>query len=263
MFSLWISIEEILIISACCCCCYCCCLSAASPISSTQCLAGSKSTATTGTFPTGVFLDVRNPAPCSGTLVAWNYCFYPTSFSTQRTVSVTVGVWQFSKEFGRHVAVESSLDVLSADLSRQNPNQRPFFLCGMKTVTSGIEIQQGSVVAVVANSSGSFRLPVLGMALDGTDYVLNLETSINVSLRMHVSAVIQDDAPFSTTSMTEVLSRGGVGGGVAVPVGVVVGVVVLLVATVMAVLLCLFWRSRQKERTATLKTYGMCRSVCV
>ena len=170
-----------------------------------------------------------------------------------------VGVWQFDKELGRYVVLESSLDVLSEDiLQQQNFNQLPHFLCGTKTVTSGVEIPQGGVVAVVANSSGSglTRLPVLGMAFGDNDYLLNLETSTNESLRMHVSAVIQGVAP-SSTAVVGVAS--GIGVGVAAGVGLVVGILVVLVAAVISVLLCLFWRSRRNQtRSSTLKTYGMC-----
>ena len=46
----------------------------------------------------GLYIDVDHPAPCSGELTAWHYCYYEP-FATRRiTYTVQLGVWRLNPQ---------------------------------------------------------------------------------------------------------------------------------------------------------------------
>ena len=184
--------------------------------------------------------------------MAWNYCYYSDiiSLNNRGTYSVDVGVWFYNRVTQGYDFMESSRTTISIELAQQQIQDRsPSIFCGKKAVSSDIEVVEGNVVGAIVNASTSMRLPLLGSGLVDGDYVLDLETSQNRSLRIHLSAVIQ--LPLAVPSFRS-------SSDVAVSVSVVVVVLVLLVAATAAVLMCLFWRNRRMNHNSTqFKSYGM------
>lgn len=92
----------------------------------------------------GQYVNLNDPASCSGNLTAWHFCYYRSSIDTTApTYSVYLRVWRNRQ--GNTYNLVSTAEV------RGNPNQNAGDLvCVDATLTEDqyIPVQQGDVIAV-------------------------------------------------------------------------------------------------------------------
>ncbi len=223
-----------------------------------MCVAGSNPVASSPSTDNGIFLDTLRPAPCPGTLLAWNYCYYPKEAVNPANYSITVGVWALNGSDTQYRLLEPTLTTITVTLPQRNANQVPVIECGRQTIANGAEIAQGNVVGIIANSSSQTRLPILGQGSTGENSsLLNLQNLWNFrNVALHLFVEVRDSR-IEATTLGPVDEAAILSVGVTVAISVVVVLLVVLVAAVFTLMLCLSWRSRRTSMaTPSLKTYG-------
>ena len=59
-----------------------------------ECALGSSLNSTSRSEETGHFLDLSQPATCSGNLVAWHFCYYANTVMPNEVLGITFRVWR-------------------------------------------------------------------------------------------------------------------------------------------------------------------------
>ena len=59
-----------------------------------------------GSNPTpGLFIDLDNPATCSGVITEWNICYYnPRGFTFEDHLQIALQIWRFEEQVGTQLA---------------------------------------------------------------------------------------------------------------------------------------------------------------
>ena len=124
------------------------------------------------------YLNTQNPAPCSGNVTTWEYCYY----------SPDVTAREYWASFGIYKLVESNYQLVSDKFRIIIPNNdseigSSSFTCRTFTTPSVTTIQQGDVVGacvhdVVRGSFGGTRAQINLAGRSTADYSL-LEIPVN------------------------------------------------------------------------------------
>lgn len=107
----------------------------------------------------GLYIDLDNPAPCSGQITQWNLCYYdPTPLHSENTVVIGLQVWRFDQlRQNGNLMGENVEEVLIPP----NPTSFKCLLIAvdrerMVNVSAGdflgVTLRQNSVLPVVANA---------------------------------------------------------------------------------------------------------------
>ena len=55
----------------------------------------------------GLFIDLDNPATCSGVITEWNVCYYnPRRFNFEDRLQITLQIWRFEEQVGTQLATQ-------------------------------------------------------------------------------------------------------------------------------------------------------------
>ena len=132
----------------------------------------------------GLFLDLQNPAPCNGTVTAWNYCFYRIESASDINYIVDFVVYQ--RMGSNYQLVENR----TVDMSgRQLRDLNSDFTCDMISLQESemFEIREADVLGACLNDEGNNQkmLDILAESVTNTLYVtdgctqsVNIPTSI-------------------------------------------------------------------------------------
>ena len=142
---------------------------------------------TVGFLNPGLYIDIDNPAVCSGQITAWNVCYYnPRLFSHLNTLPISLQIWRNGVRVGAYVesvtipASPPSFRCITIQLS---PNEYMDVRVGD---VIGVVMNANEVLPVVGNSNGVrllFSQSAPASVNTGTLTVLN-------NMVLHVTAVI-------------------------------------------------------------------------
>jgi len=100
----------------------------------------------------GLFLDLQNPAPCNGTVTAWNYCFYRLESASDLNYLVDFVVYR--RMGSNYQLVESrTVDMSGPQLARLNSD----FMCDTISLQQSemFEIREADVLGACLNDEGN------------------------------------------------------------------------------------------------------------
>jgi len=132
----------------------------------------------------GLFLDLQNPAPCNGTVTAWNYCFYRIESASDLNYLVDFVVYR--RRGSNYLLVESTtVDMSGRQLAALNSD----FMCDTISLQESekFEIREADVLGACLNDEGNNQkmLDILAESVTNTLYVtdgctqsVNIPTSI-------------------------------------------------------------------------------------
>jgi len=136
----------------------------------------------------GLFLDMQNPAPCNGTVTAWNYCFYRIESASDINYIVDFVVYRRRGNGVMYDLVESmTVDMSGGQLEDLNSH----FTCDTISLQESemFEIREADVLGACLNDEGNNQkmLDILAESVTNTLYVtdgctqsgVNIPTSIN------------------------------------------------------------------------------------
>lgn len=156
--------------------------------------------------PSGLYIDIDNPVPCTGQLTVWYFCYYEP-FNTKTTMySLQLTVWRFDPQTNTYSKQGEE------NVSIRVRRRRDDFKCDDVSLKRNkyIDIQRGDYLGVVL---GDPALPLSGVfsgsrvfhasATDLTDEVTGMLREIGGS-GLHLSADISEILiimpPYSETS---------------------------------------------------------------
>ena len=122
----------------------------------------------------GLFLDLQNPAQCSGIVTAWNYCFYRIESASDLNYIVDFVVYRRRQGSSDYDLVQSSyrtVDMTGNQLAALNSH----FNCLTITLPESemFEIQEDDVLGACLNDAGNDQkmLDILAESVTNTLYV--------------------------------------------------------------------------------------------
>ena len=132
-----------------------------------------------------LFLDLQNPAQCSGTVTAWNYCFYRIESALNQTYIVDFVVYRRVGSGNIYRLVENSntiVDLSGGQLAALNSD----FNCTRTPLPESemFEIQESDVLGACLNEVGSNHkvLDILAESVTNTLYAIVgcTESGVNI-----------------------------------------------------------------------------------
>jgi len=136
----------------------------------------------------GLFLDLQNPAPCNGTVTAWNYCFYRIESASD--INYIVDFVVYRRMGSNYQLVESrTVDMSGPQLAALNSD----FMCDTISLQESemFEIREADVLGACLNDEGNNQkmLDILAESVTNTLYAtdgctqsgINIPTSIRSS----------------------------------------------------------------------------------
>ncbi len=128
-------------------------------IARSQCIVGDTVEATESFITNGQYVNLNEPASCSGNLTAWHFCYYRDSIDTTSTIyTIFLRVWR--KVQGSRYSLVSTAEV------RGTPNQNAGdIICVNATLTEDqyVSVEQGDVIAVYL----PFTIPTVSLLASG------------------------------------------------------------------------------------------------
>jgi len=92
----------------------------------------------------GLFLDLQNPAPCNGTVTAWNYCFYRIESASD--INYIVDFVVYRRIGSNYQLVESrTVDMSGPQLARLNSD----FMCDTISLQESEMLRSGRRMCLV------------------------------------------------------------------------------------------------------------------
>ena len=137
-------------------------------------------------FP-GLFIDLDNPATCSGQVLQWRLCYYnPSNFHFERDLTIGLQVWRFDQQQRRGSLVGQNILVVTI------PEELENFQCITLDPSEDeppLNITQGDLLGVTLRQD--FVLPVVATAPNQSPAPRMLFTQPSV---FTVTEVDRDDA---------------------------------------------------------------------
>ena len=101
---------------------------------------------------TGLFLDFENPAPCSGTVTAWNYCFYRIESDPNVNYTVDFAVYRRRNNVFYDLVESRRVDMSGGQLAALNSD----FMCDTIPLHQSemFEIQEDDVLGACLSDVG-------------------------------------------------------------------------------------------------------------
>ena len=126
----------------------------------------------------GLYIDINNPAPCSGQLTEWHYCYYEPSTRRASTYTVQLGVWRLNSQSNLYTKMGEF--EITQRVERRSNN----FRCASIQLQSDqyIDIAMGDYLGVIVGT------PTLPMAVSFAGSRLLRATSVTDASTLSVSA---------------------------------------------------------------------------
>ena len=122
----------------------------------------------------GLFLDLQNPAQCSGIVTAWNYCFYRVDSASDLNYIVDFVVYRRRPDSSNYNLVESSKRTFGMTGNQLAALDGHFNCYTIQLPESAMfEIQEDDVLGACLNDAGNNHKPldVLAESISNTLYV--------------------------------------------------------------------------------------------
>jgi hypothetical protein len=165
----------------------------------------------------GLFIDVDNPATCSGVIREWNICYYnPRNFNTRDNLQISLQVWRFEAGFrngdaGNRVARQVTTVNIPEDPENFQCITIPqdVFMNITEGDMIGVSLSLNAVLPVVANSQDGSRLLFFQASLVQLSTVSIQGNAFLSNQMLHVSAEIGERFVNYHDHMQHSTSRGG------------------------------------------------------
>ena len=136
----------------------------------------------------GLFLDLQNPAQCSGIVTAWHYCFYRLESSSDINYIVDFVVYRRRQGSNDYDIVESSYRTV--DMSGNQLRALNNFNCRTVQLPASdmFEIQEDDVLGACINDEGNDQkmLDILAESVTNTLYVTDGCTESRASIASRI-----------------------------------------------------------------------------
>ena len=175
--------------------------------SDVTCTLGRTDLEETSANPTpGLFIDLDNPATCSGQVLQWRLCYYnPSNFHSERDLIIGLQVWRFDQPQRRGSLVGENVLPITIPIPEELENFQCITLDPSEDVPPlnvtegdllGVTLRQDLVLPVIANGPNQSPAPRMLFMQPSVFTVMEVDrdsveaSAIQVSNVLHLTAEI-------------------------------------------------------------------------